>query len=280
MSAASNYDTQFKPKERSAATLTHRGIYSHDIYDIEDDEGNFDINADLDMIQAFVTNQHSPGSHMPFGRWQNVSQSSKDIWHTIPDEDKVMILSNGPGKTPVPERGDRHFVRPGLKANFHAIDPEILMAYLHEYGYTDDTTDTADTSLSTDGNNTDASSQGQMVLVNTKQQPRKWIKPRGANLSPADPRKVLSSTSRSDTDSKGGDDIVFQGKTYHLANTAVTYIISSALRRNSHASLVDRGANGGIAGEDVRIIETTLRSINIQGIDNHQVANIPIAERR
>jgi hypothetical protein len=49
---------------------------------------------------------------------------------------------------------------------------------------------------------------------------------------------------------------------------AITYTVSSAMRRNSHASLVDRGANGGIAGEDVRIIETTLRSVDIQGLDN------------
>jgi hypothetical protein len=44
----------------------------------------------------------------------------------------------------------------------------------------------------------------------------------------------------------------------------VTYIVSSALHHNSHASLIDRGANGGITGEDIRIIETkTLRSVNI-----------------
>jgi hypothetical protein len=39
---------------------------------------------------------------------------------------------------------------------------------------------------------------------------------------------------------------------------------------------VDRGANGGVAGEDVRGIFKTLRSVDIQGLDNHQVSNIPI----
>ena len=41
-------------------------------------------------------------------------------------------------------------------------------------------------------------------------------------------------------------------------------------------SLVDRGANGGIAGSDVRIIERLNRHVDVQGIDNHQLNNVPI----
>ena len=45
----------------------------------------------------------------------------------------------------------------------------------------------------------------------------------------------------------------------------------------SHSSsLVDRGANGGIAGHDVRIIERLHRCVDIQGINNHQLNDIPI----
>jgi hypothetical protein len=41
-------------------------------------------------------------------------------------------------------------------------------------------------------------------------------------------------------------------------------------------SLIDRGANGGIPGDDVRIIERTLRTVDVHGIDNHEVTGIPI----
>jgi hypothetical protein len=41
-------------------------------------------------------------------------------------------------------------------------------------------------------------------------------------------------------------------------------------------SLVDRGANGGIAGNDVRVLVTTDRAVDVQGIDNHRVTNLPI----
>ena len=44
----------------------------------------------------------------------------------------------------------------------------------------------------------------------------------------------------------------------------------------SKGSLVDRGANGGLCGTDVRLLEKTGRSVDIQGIDNHQITDVPI----
>jgi hypothetical protein len=41
-------------------------------------------------------------------------------------------------------------------------------------------------------------------------------------------------------------------------------------------SLVDRGANGGLLGNDVRILHQTNRSVTITGIDNHQIGDLPI----
>jgi hypothetical protein len=41
-------------------------------------------------------------------------------------------------------------------------------------------------------------------------------------------------------------------------------------------SLIDRGANGGVAGTDVRVIFKTGRAVDIRGIDNHQCTSIDI----
>ena len=41
-------------------------------------------------------------------------------------------------------------------------------------------------------------------------------------------------------------------------------------------SLIDRGANGGLAGNDVRIISKTDREVDVSGIDGHQMSNLPI----
>lgn len=45
----------------------------------------------------------------------------------------------------------------------------------------------------------------------------------------------------------------------------------------SSSSLVDRGANGEVAGNDVRIIEKHPdKTVKIRGIDNHEVPYTPI----
>ena len=59
-------------------------------------------------------------------------------------------------------------------------------------------------------------------------------------------------------------------------NVHCTYSVS-AHKSEYHGSLVDRGANGGIAGSDVCIIEKTTRKVDVQGIDDHQVNDIVIA---
>ena len=45
---------------------------------------------------------------------------------------------------------------------------------------------------------------------------------------------------------------------------------------HTNQQLVDRGANGGLAGSDMRVIHRTHRKINIQGIDNHEVTGLDV----
>ena len=72
------------------------------------------------------------------------------------------------------------------------------------------------------------------------------------------------------------DEITIDGKRYRKVNVHnLTYNVSvhKGLRTGA---LVDRGANGGIAGEDGRVINKTGRQADVQGIDNHQIIDIPI----
>ena len=64
--------------------------------------------------------------------------------------------------------------------------------------------------------------------------------------------------------------------TYRLNTATTTYSVSAHDSARKVGALVDRGANGGIAGNDVRIIATTDRSVDVQGVSNHQVTDIPI----
>ena len=42
------------------------------------------------------------------------------------------------------------------------------------------------------------------------------------------------------------------------------------------AALIDRGANGSIAGRDMRVIKRMSKTINLHGIDDHAVRNLTI----
>ena len=61
------------------------------------------------------------------------------------------------------------------------------------------------------------------------------------------------------------------------SNTHIQYFVS----RHQHdtvmrGSLVEKGANGGMAGNDLKIIATSDRKVDISGIDNHELTGLKI----
>ena len=52
------------------------------------------------------------------------------------------------------------------------------------------------------------------------------------------------------------------------------YVFTRVNQSNHH--LIDRGANGGLAGADMRVIHTTPRRINIVGIDDHELTGLNV----
>ena len=56
-----------------------------------------------------------------------------------------------------------------------------------------------------------------------------------------------------------------------------THIYHVSKHSSSHyGSLIDRGANGDLAGSDVRILERTGRTVSVTGIDNHELPGLDI----
>ena len=55
-----------------------------------------------------------------------------------------------------------------------------------------------------------------------------------------------------------------------------TYFISNMEHMHEFLSLVDRGANGGICGDDMTLISYTGRTIDVQGIDNHELPQLKL----
>ena len=87
---------------------------------------------------------------------------------------------------------------------------------------------------------------------------------------------------RPPTSTSGGDreSVVIDGKRYIQADTHhIEYRVAANAATTQHqiSSLIDRGANGGLAGQDVRLIEKTLRCADVSGINNHTLKSLPIA---
>ena len=88
---------------------------------------------------------------------------------------------------------------------------------------------------------------------------------------------IKSSNSSADNAKKS---FVIDGKRFVKTNVhRIQYRFCEAAADNHRlgkSSLVDRGDNGGLAGEDICVIEHTLRKADIIGINDHTVVGLPI----
>ena len=60
-------------------------------------------------------------------------------------------------------------------------------------------------------------------------------------------------------------------------NAHITYHVAQA-KQAKHGSLVDRGANGGLAGSDARVLSTSSRKCTVTGIDNHEIPGLDLVQ--
>ena len=97
-------------------------------------------------------------------------------------------------------------------------------------------------------------------------------------LLPRDNTAYFSDSDEEDSDDE--DNIANYGEAQqaHTAETTeaeATYVVSQR-ETFKLGALIDRGANGGVAGADVRVIDVTSRSVNVQGISDHQLTDLKI----
>jgi hypothetical protein len=66
--------------------------------------------------------------------------------------------------------------------------------------------------------------------------------------------------------------------THQLAITANAHYFVFAHNVTQRGALVDRGANGGIAGDDTCVIHRHLQKVDVTGIDNHEMTDLQIVD--
>jgi len=122
----------------------------------------------------------------------------------------------------------------------------------------------------------------QMARANTeanKKHHKHWKPPKGSGLPAMDVCCMMAAKADIDingikyTIKKGGtngqpSDISIDRVTYSVSMALSTYHVTVS-QSSTSGSLVDRGANGGIVGNDCRLIKQMTRFVNIEGIDDH-----------
>jgi hypothetical protein len=71
--------------------------------------------------------------------------------------------------------------------------------------------------------------------------------------------------------------VMINGVEYIVKLNNVMYQVFNHKQTTLPLALIDRGANGGVAGSDTRLIDKSLRSVHIQGIDNHMIKDVLIS---
>ena len=96
-------------------------------------------------------------------------------------------------------------------------------------------------------------------------------------------RNMMSSASAWSANASHGarqDEITVNGTTYHSVNATVRCHISQQGNDNKSCGvLIDGGANGGLLGDDVRVLEhVPNRFVNITGVAGNELTNLKLAQ--
>jgi len=119
-----------------------------------------------------------------------------------------------------------------------------------------------------------------------KQHHKHWKPPKGSGLPASDIRHMMAAKANININGVKYSikqaltvgqptNVSIDGIPYSMSMALTTYHVSAS-RRSASRSLVYRGANGGIVGDDCHLIEETTHFVNIEGIDDHVMERRPI----
>jgi len=189
---------------------------------------------------------------MAYDKWSNLDEASKSLWDQLTEQAKSTILGYSPSNSNKGFQPRPHFNKTPFRAQAHLHEISAY-DYLVNFHDAEAPSITTEVIVSPEPEVIPMEQEIETRLINAT---KSISRPR---LPPGDVRRVMSKTSQ------------------RSANTALLeYKVSFQQSLNRVCSLIDRGANGGVAGEDVRIIFKTNRSVDIKGMDNHHVNDISI----
>jgi hypothetical protein len=114
-----------------------------------------------------------------------------------------------------------------------------------------------------------------LIASVTKQaasQHHEWSQPKAQDIPAVDLCKMLSQHQRPDKLS-----VMINGVEYVAKLNDVMYQVFNHKQMTLPLALIDRGTNSGVAASDTWLIDKSLCSVHIQGIDDHMIKDVPIS---
>ena len=262
LSASVAYDESFKPKISKRLVNVHEAGDTYDDVDTYDQDW-YDIDVSVREIQANAHNRMSrpktprkeqpQRTRMPFDRWSKLSANDRTLWDQLDETAKAVIL----GTTVATPSSTGGTVK--RRTNLHEISAyDFLQANIHETAQDSAKDDLEEYHEAREAEDQDMEQESTLLVNSTNAAAHK-------TLTPGDIRRVMSTASKRYQGNKSTLDVKMHA----------TYVVSAHRSENQY-SLVDRGSNGGVAGNDVRVVSKSSRKVDIRGIDNHQLNDVEI----
>jgi len=226
------------------------------------------------------TQGRTDAAHLPQPIYKDLQPDGQYEWQQLSTKTRNILLEHLKQKTAAPtgsfrDRPSSLRDRPRYNDRGKRLDSKRLVQFHDSLDDGDGFVDDVEESDADDGNNggDDAGDDAGLAwLVNVLKTGRiKTLPP------PGDIRRVLSDSANKSPTKHGRSKSTTHEVTFHER----IYSVSESDRRSGDYSLVDRGANGGLAGVDVRVIDRMPHSkVNVRGIQNHEIVGVPIANVR
>ena len=275
LSASSAYD---KINNNNKGNVHKQFVYNTNLDNSIDNNNNNNNLEDEDVfdVDTYLTNVTARKTPVQ-GRHQRINQTSanyernfipREDWNRIPKDVQALLTA-------------------GKKNNHDSNDARKIN--LSELNY--DVEHSNDNNINNDININKVETNNDIISNNNSNNLLAYMSNQKDSMSSDDIRRVLSTNigivpknnnnnnnNFNKTSSTEDDNTLnINGVKYRKINkTSGNYNINAKHIQYSGYSLVDRGANGGVFGNDVRIIEHTNRTVSLTGLDNHQINDLPI----
>ena len=282
LNVSSAYDKKFEMASNSTQKRLVNIHQQDQIYSYEyEEEDIYGWDTEMDdqyfgsyMIQASDRTNRRFRPSLPRSLWESMPKSDQQAWDQISIKTKWEIIKQlrQAGIASIMNKDNStSSTHPSTTTGSENKGNKItFQTKVHEYSTNHDNSLKNNASLASPISELTHPSKTDSLLINAAKSNSNVTNEE--KLHPADLRKFLSEDHSRKTSSGNSQSSPSKFK----VNQHMQYQILSFAHDSKRGALVDRGANGSMAGADMRIVTTTDRSVDVCGIDNHEILGLKI----